>query len=143
MSRSLDRPPFDLFIAALDERQKGVDDLPRGKTAYFHKGLVQIALIQEVEKLLLETATAVLQLKGPCAQDRNREKHLEGKISREESQGSEKEINLPFRTGPFQLRTRDIPSPRATSQKGFLLSRHCPDHPLQDRTRNRTRNTHI
>ena len=80
MSHRLDSPPFDLFIAALDERQKGVDDLPRRKAAYVHKGLFQIALIQKIEKLFLESATAVLQLKGPCARDRNREKNLYGKV---------------------------------------------------------------
>jgi hypothetical protein len=55
-SHGLDSPPFDLFIAALDKRQKGIHGLPRGKAAYLHEGLVQVALIQKIEKLFLENA---------------------------------------------------------------------------------------
>ena len=40
-------------------------------------------------------------------------------------------------------RKLDKPNLRATSQKGFPLSRHCQGHPLQDHTRNHTPNTHI
>jgi len=79
-SRCLDSPPFELLIPALDKRQQGVDDLPRGKAAYLRKGLVQIALIQKIEKLFLETATAILQCKDPSARERNRKKILTAKL---------------------------------------------------------------
>jgi hypothetical protein len=54
-----------------------------GKTIYLHQDLVQIALIQEIEKSLLKTAAAVFQSKGPCAQTRIGEKNLDGNLSNE------------------------------------------------------------
>ena len=83
LRRSLDRPPFDLVIAALDKRQKGVDDLPMGKAANLRESLIRIALIQKIEELFLETAAVILQLKGPCARKRKGEKNLDGNLSNE------------------------------------------------------------
>lgn len=78
LPRGSDSPPFDLLVAALNKRQKRVDDLPKGKTFYLGKGLVQIPLVQEMKEFFLDTAPAVLQLKGPRARDRNGERDLLG-----------------------------------------------------------------
>jgi hypothetical protein len=80
----------------LDKRQKGVDDLPMGKAVNLREGLVQIALIQKIEELFLETAAVVHHIKGPCARQSKGEGTLTATFQMR-SEGGEKESRFLFK----------------------------------------------